>query len=792
MRSVVTESSVNNRIARTWLGLVVTAWGIQAIVSQSLLIREALVLMFGSELAWGIILFAWLLGVSVGGAIGGWSASKLKNPDIALAVVVIILSILICAELWLFRGARAWLGVQTGELLPINKTALAAMIFVSPVGLFIGLAFPLACKIAHNYRQTQTTGTGVLGNIYAYESAGSLIGGAAFSFWAVEHLSPIQTALTCAVITMAASALLLTTTRPKYTAGFIIAALAGATLAVTIYHGQKLNDQLVKKRWQTLAPGCELYQEIESKYQNLAVGRRAEQFTLFCDGQVTADFPDPYSFVKQAHLWMCQHPDPKKVLVLGGGSEGLLAEILKHPVKKLDYIEPDHKLIQLIKPYLTDADRQALNDPRVNVHYLDARYFIKTRHNQYDLVVARLPEPTSAMNARLYTDEFFRELRRAMTDRAVLCTTAAATPTSLTAASAEYLGSIRDTIKRHFPITIVGWDDPAQILAATDTNLISIDPKILTGRYNQRNVKSEYFNPLWFEQGTDWLDPEKINQRASELDAAENTVVSTDLQPFIYIQKLTLWERMTGRENQYYISKLRSIGLDKLCLLIAAAVIITLAACRIKNRTKTGWATGSVITSVATSGFTTMALSIIWLFAFQNLYGYVYQRIGWIVALFMAGLIIGCALTSRMTERICRPEKLSAYLWHRLIFVDVLMAALALSIPFVLPALSAMQTAQLNLTLVEWAVSVMVTATGILGGASFALAGALQLKTTGQTATAAGSIVAADHAGACIGALLTGILLVPVFGTPTTAYLLVAIKIASAIILAAGQKLSKI
>ena len=56
----------------------------------------------------------------------------------------------------------------------------------------------------------------------------------------------------------------------------------------------------------------------------------------------------------------------------------------------------------------------ALNDPRVSVHHVDARYFVKTQRNRYDLVIARLPEPTSALRARLYTDEFYGELRRAM------------------------------------------------------------------------------------------------------------------------------------------------------------------------------------------------------------------------------------------------------------------------------------------------------------------------------------------------------------------------------------------
>src|SRR5512147_963295 len=120
---------------RSHLGLrvLVLAWGIQAIVTQSLLVREALVLMYGSEFAWGLVLFAWLFGVAAGATIGGRIAGHLRRPDVALAAVLIALSVAACVELWIFRGARSWLGVEPGELLPLGKTALAAVLFISPV-----------------------------------------------------------------------------------------------------------------------------------------------------------------------------------------------------------------------------------------------------------------------------------------------------------------------------------------------------------------------------------------------------------------------------------------------------------------------------------------------------------------------------------------------------------------------------------------------------------------------------------------------------------------------------------
>ncbi len=209
------SSSARVDAGRLWLSLVVLAWGAQAIVGQALLLREATVLMSGSELAWGVVLFAWLLGVAVGALVGGRiaeSAVVCSRAGAGLVAVLLTLSAAICVELYLFRGARAWLGVGPGELLPLPATILAAMLLISPASTLVGMAFPLACRIGPSEARsgrlsTAETSLG-FNQVYALESAGSLMGGAAFSFWAVEHLAPIQAALLCgAAVAVASSGL---------------------------------------------------------------------------------------------------------------------------------------------------------------------------------------------------------------------------------------------------------------------------------------------------------------------------------------------------------------------------------------------------------------------------------------------------------------------------------------------------------------------------------------------------------------------------------------------------------
>ncbi len=806
------------------LGVLVLAWGMQAIITQSLLLREAMVLMFGSEFAWGIVLFAWLFGVAVGALAGGRLAERPGSNDLRLVAVLVALSLAACAELWLFRGARIWLGVGPGELLPLPKTMLAALVFVSPVGAFVGLAFPIACSVRRSAgsdvsgdnepadgRIADGDDTLRLGRVYAVESAGSLVGGAVFSFWAVEHLAPVEIALACGAITLAASAVFLAGRKRRSASAFVVAGGAVVALAVAIFGGEELDRRLGDLRWRNFAPGLERRAEVESKHQNLAIGRREEQFTLYTDGQVAADFPDPYTHVPLAHFWLCQHPLPRRVLVLGGGAEGMLAEILRHPVEHVDYIELDPLLIDLLQPFLSEQDRAALHDPRVTVHHEDARYFVKSQVDRFDLVIARSPEPMSALRARLYTEEFFRELRRAMTPQSVLCMTAAAAPGELSPESAEYLASVRATLRTQFPDVIIGWGTPAQVLAATTPGLLSTDPVELSSRYASREVASGFFDPAWFEGATDWLEPDKLERRSAQLDNAPRVQISTDLHPIVYLQRLVLWDKMTGGRSQRVINTIRSIGWPTLIAALVVAGAFTLLAPYVRSRLargpgaaasaaapptqspelRHGWlARGMVTFSVGSTGFATMALSIIWLFAFQNLYGYVYQRIGWIVALFMAGLVVGCGWIGRRRANVGSAPRTDDRLWQRLILVDVLLGGLALSVPFVLSGLGAMQTDAFTFTLVEWAISLLVFVTGVLGGAAFALAGGLQLKQIGRQGDAAGSVVGADHAGACLGALLCGILLIPVFGTAATALLLAGIKFSSAALLALGRRVS--
>lgn len=65
---------------------------------------------------------------------------------------------------------------------------------------------------------------------------------------------------------------------------------------------------------------------------------------------------------------------PREILLISGGAGGLINEILKHPVKRVDYAELDPLIIKMLKRYSSVLTQRELTDPRVNVINLDGRF----------------------------------------------------------------------------------------------------------------------------------------------------------------------------------------------------------------------------------------------------------------------------------------------------------------------------------------------------------------------------------------------------------------------------------
>lgn len=109
------------------------------------------------------------------------------------------------------------------------------------------------------------------------------------------------------------------------------------------------------------------------------------------------------------HPSMITHPNPKDILILGGGEGATLREVLKHPtVKKVTMVDIDEEFVNLCKKYLEKWHDGSFNDERVELIFEDAMEYIKKTDSKFDVIISDLSDPVEKGPAvMLYTKEFY-------------------------------------------------------------------------------------------------------------------------------------------------------------------------------------------------------------------------------------------------------------------------------------------------------------------------------------------------------------------------------------------------
>jgi len=155
----------------------------------------------------------------------------------------------------------------------------------------------------------------------------------------------------------------------------------------------------------------------QTKYQDLAIVD-SEVFgkMLLLDGIVQTTEKDEYVYHEMiTHIPLFAHPNPKKVLVVGGGDGGAIREILKHKsVEKAVLCEIDGDVIEQCKKYLPTISC-ALDDPRCEVFVGDGIKYVRERKNQFDVIIVDSTDPIN-MAEGLFGGSFYKDVFEALTE----------------------------------------------------------------------------------------------------------------------------------------------------------------------------------------------------------------------------------------------------------------------------------------------------------------------------------------------------------------------------------------
>lgn len=153
---------------------------------------------------------------------------------------------------------------------------------------------------------------------------------------------------------------------------------------------------------------------VKSPYQTIEVFDTPQFGRLFrLDASYMTSERDEFFYHEPlVHPAALAHPEPRSVLVIGGGDGGSAEEALKHPtVRRVVLAELDEEVIRIARQHLRAVHRGALDDPRVEIRIGDAFRYVQGSDERFDLILFDLTDPETPAR-RLYSSEFFELVRR--------------------------------------------------------------------------------------------------------------------------------------------------------------------------------------------------------------------------------------------------------------------------------------------------------------------------------------------------------------------------------------------
>ncbi len=398
--------------------LAIALSGMGALGAEVVWTRVLSLLLGATVYTFSIILAVFLVGLGIGSSIGSFVARRAARPRIWLGVCQLLLT-----------GAVAWAAFAIVEKLPEGPVVpnaaagpwynfgidlLRCAYALLPAAVLWGASFPLA--LAAVAGRGQDTGR-LVGRVYAANTAGAIAGALGTSLFLVANFGSPVTQQILIVLAAATAVLLFAThvprTAPRLNVPALLAAVAALAVGLAwtvppvpgtlIAWGRQMPQRKDEAKVLTSREGMNssvaVTQVVATNYVNFHVAGKIEAST----------YPEDMRLQRLlGHVSALVNPKPRKVLVVGCGAGVTAGCFVLHPdVERIVICEIEPLVPQVVSTYFQNENYGVLKDPRVEVVYDDARHFVLTTHEKFDVITSDPIHPWVKGAASLYTKEYF-------------------------------------------------------------------------------------------------------------------------------------------------------------------------------------------------------------------------------------------------------------------------------------------------------------------------------------------------------------------------------------------------
>ncbi len=177
---------------------------------------------------------------------------------------------------------------------------------------------------------------------------------------------------------------------------------------------------LTEKETENLGLSCRIKETLfsgKSEFQTVEVVDSYEfGRMLVLDGVFQTSIFEEYIYHEMiAHVPLFTHPQPQRVLVIGGGDGGAVREIVRHPaVETVEMVEIDGMVVEVSKKFLPEISSAMLeNHPKLKLEIGDGIAHMKEMENFYDVIIVDCSDPIGP-GVGLFSRDFFGDVHKAL------------------------------------------------------------------------------------------------------------------------------------------------------------------------------------------------------------------------------------------------------------------------------------------------------------------------------------------------------------------------------------------
>jgi len=397
--------------ARARILVAIGLSGLCALAAEVIWTRNLSLLLGATVYTFSIILAVFLAGLGLGSSLGATLARDCSRPKLLLAACQLLQA-----------GGIAWAAhVLAGSLphwpLDVSLDASAAVKFqidlvrcawtILPSAVLWGASFPLAlaCVVSPGADPAR-----LVGRAYAANTLGAIAGAILASLVLIPQLGTQGAQMLLMMISAAAAVLVGYPRRPAA----IAAAVTGVALIAYLASGvRSIPWQLVAygRQVATTDYGAKALFFGEGMNSSVAVSETTEGARFFhVSGKTEAS-----SLIKDmrlqrmlGHLPALLHPRPKSVLIVGCGAGVTAGTFVVHPsIERIVICDIEPLIPRVVATHFRRENHDVLRDPRVTLIHDDARHYIATTAEKFDLITSDPIHPWVKGSAVLYSQEYF-------------------------------------------------------------------------------------------------------------------------------------------------------------------------------------------------------------------------------------------------------------------------------------------------------------------------------------------------------------------------------------------------